>query len=89
MSDKPGNHAADVGIGIGITALLHLLLFFYPQGFLFIGVAQLVYMLPVIVVTAIAVRSRTGILQGMMLGMGITFLLNAACVGFVLFQFSY
>ncbi|REK63808.1 MAG: hypothetical protein DF221_09840 [Brevibacillus sp.] len=87
MSDKPVNHATDVWIGVGITALLHLLLFIYPEAFLFIGVSQLVYMLPVIVVTAMVVRKRTGILQGMMLGMGITFLLNVACVGFVFFQF--
>lgn len=75
--EKDPGHVKQVWIGVGILALLHLLLFLFPIAFFFIGIAQLVYVLPAIVVF----HRRKGILQGLLIGAGITFLLNAACFG--------
>lgn len=72
----------DVWKGIGLTCLLHLLLFFYPPAWFGVGVTQLVYMIPALILA----RKHQGIMQGMLIAMGITFLLNAACFGIVLFN---
>ncbi|MDQ6423578.1 hypothetical protein RB620_29630 [Paenibacillus sp. LHD-117] len=74
---KPPGHMKQVWLGIGLLAVLHLLLFLLPIAFFFIGIAQLVYLLP-----ALAIFSkRSGIVQGLLIGAGVTFLLNAACFG--------
>ena len=81
MSDQENKvHAKHVWIGIGLLAVLHLLLFIFPFSFLFIGVAQLVYLIPVL----IYFRKNKGMVQGLLIGAGITFLLNAACFGLVI-----
>lgn len=82
---KSDHHAKDVWKGIGLTALLHLLLLVYPSAYLTIGVVQLIYMLPAIIITS---RKNTGIMQGLLIGLGVTFLLNAACFGIVMATFS-
>lgn len=73
-----------VGKGIGILALLHLLLIVYPVAYFGIGIVQLLYVIP----AAIYFRKQTGVMQGILIGAGITFLLNAACFGLVLNSFS-
>ncbi|RAP75796.1 hypothetical protein [Paenibacillus montanisoli] len=82
MSDdgRKGSHAKQVWKGIGLLALLHLLLFVFPMAFFFISVAQLIYLIPALIVF----RNNTGIFQGLLIGAGVTFLLNAACFGLFL-----
>lgn len=85
MTEQKRNHTTQVWKGIGITGLLHLLLLLFPPAFIVIGVVQLVYMIPAMLIYG---KKDEGILQGMYIGMGVTFLLNAACFGFVLVQFN-
>lgn len=66
--------------GIGLVALLHLLLFIYPAAFFLIGVVQLIYVIPALSF----VYKNPGMVQGILIGAGITFLINAACFGIVL-----
>ncbi|WP_168118744.1 hypothetical protein [Paenibacillus sp. HB172176] len=79
-SGKSSHHIRQVLLGMGLLALLHLLLFLFPIAFFFIGIAQIVYLLP----AALILRERTGIVQGLLIGAGITFLLNAACFGLLI-----
>ncbi|MCM3629658.1 hypothetical protein M3194_20165 [Paenibacillus glycanilyticus] len=74
---KSPHHVKHVFLGIGILAVLHCLLFLFPIGFFFISIAQIVYLLPAILIF----NKRTGIVQGLLIGAGITFLVNAACFG--------
>ena len=48
---------------------------------LFIGVSQLVYMIPAIVIAFAKGKPQLG--KGFLIGAGITFLLNAACFGLI------
>lgn len=75
----PG-HTKQVWLGIGLLAALHLLLFIVPVAFFFISVAQIVYLIPAIIIF----RKKSGIVQGLLIGAGVTFLLNAACFGLVI-----
>lgn len=77
---QPPSYAKQVWAGIGLLALLHLLLFVFPIAFFFIGVAQLIYLIPALILF----RNRKGVFQGLLIGAGVTFLLNAACFGLVL-----
>ncbi len=79
MSDKEKSphHIRNVWKGIGILALCHLLLFLFPIGFLFISIAQIIYLIPALLIF----HKNEGILQGPYIGAGITFLLNVACFG--------
>ncbi|WJH35931.1 hypothetical protein N6H14_08500 [Paenibacillus sp. CC-CFT747] len=70
----------EVWKGIGLLALLHLLLFVFPVGFFMIGVAQLVYLVPALIL----LRRNQGMMQGLLIGAGITLLLNIACFGYIL-----
>lgn len=79
-SGKAPGHTKQVWLGIGLLAALHLLLFLFPVAFFFISVAQLVYLIPAIIIF----RKKSGILQGLLIGAGVTFLLNAACFGLVI-----
>lgn len=76
----PQSHTLQVLMGIGLLLLLHLLLFLVPVAFFFISIAQLVYLIPALIL----LRKNKGILQGLLIGAGITFLLNAACFGLLL-----
>ncbi|OXM83851.1 hypothetical protein [Paenibacillus rigui] len=78
--NKPPSHAKQVWLGIGLLTLLHLLLFAVPVAFFFISVAQLVYLIPALILF----RKNKGLVQGLLIGAGITFLLNAACFGLLL-----
>jgi hypothetical protein len=81
--------------GFGLSILLHLfqipiaifiLIFFkgedqmfviFPP--MFIGVSQLIYMVPAIII--FAVKKKAHIVKGLLIGASIVFLLNAACTG--------
>jgi hypothetical protein len=79
------NFARDIWRGLGLTLLLHLLqvpfgLFSQGASFLLIGLSQGIYIIPAIIIAA--VKSRPGIIIGLLIGAGLTFLLSAAtCVG--------
>ncbi|SFE80226.1 hypothetical protein SAMN05216378_4122 [Paenibacillus catalpae] len=75
--EKSPHHVRQVFLGIGLLAVLHCLLFLFPIGFFLIGIAQIVYLLPAILIF----NKKTGIVQGLLIGAGITFLVNAACFG--------
>lgn len=77
---KPPSHAKQVWKGIGLLVLLHLLLFVFPIAFFFISVVQLIYLVPAL----IFFRKNRGIFQGLLIGAGVTFLLNAACFGLLI-----
>lgn len=72
-------HGKEVFKGVLLLALLHVIWVVFPLAFFGIGVAQLVYLIPAIILAL--VKKRTGIAQGLILGGVITFLLNAACFG--------
>lgn len=81
----PRVHSTEVFKGIGILLLFHLLLIFVPISYFFIGIVQIVYLVPA-VAFAFAVK-RVGIGQGLLIGGAVTFLLNAACFGVIMFGF--
>jgi len=88
----------NVWAGLGLTAALHLLqvpiffiLYAIPRveygaflPLIFLGVSQLVYMLPVILF--LKKRGDNETVKGLIIGASITFLLNAACSGFFFFR---
>lgn len=53
---------------------------------LFIGVSQLVYMIPAIVIAFGKGKKQTA--KGLIIGAAIVFLLNAACTGLIFFSLS-
>ena len=81
--------------GLGLSLLLHLfqipiaililiifkgeeqLYVIFPP--LFIGVSQLIYMVPAIIIAA--VKGKSQLVKGLIIGASIVFLLNAACMG--------
>lgn len=82
---EPPRKKGSVLKGVGILCLLHLTLFVYPVLFFFIGLVQIVYVVP----AAIKFWKETPTLQGLLIGAGVTFLLNAACFSLVLSGFLY
>jgi len=85
-SEQNRKKKLDVWKGIGLALLLHLLLFLHPPGVVLIGLVQLIYIIPAIIIAN--VKGRKGIVQGLLIGAGITFLVNAACFGIVLSMFA-
>ncbi|MFD3257353.1 hypothetical protein ACE3MQ_01940 [Paenibacillus lentus] len=85
QAPPPRDHATEVFKGIGILLLLHLLLIFVPISYFFIGIVQIIYLTPA-VAFAFA-KKRVGIGQGLLIGGAVTFLLNAACFGVIMFGF--
>lgn len=73
-----------VWAGIGLVALLHLLNLIFPMALAFIGITQLIYVGPALVYF----RKDTAMMQGILIGAGITFLINAACFGIVFVTFA-
>ncbi len=84
----PVGHKDSVGSGLLRLLLLHL--FQIPLavvgGPLWIGLSQLVYVVPQHF--AYAKRGQRACIRGLWLGAGITFLLNAGCFGIVLLSLS-
>lgn len=69
-------------LGALLTAVLHLVWFVYPIGWALVGVAQLVYVVPLLIYAALSGKIK--LLQGVLVAAGVTFLVNAACFGIVL-----
>jgi hypothetical protein len=80
----PRSHTKQVWKGIGLLTLLHLLVLIFPVVFFAIGIVQIIYLLPALIIC----RNNTGMVQGLLIAAGITFLLNAACFGIVMFSFN-
>ena len=84
--EKEERHSKEVLKGIGLTALLHLICaavsFVFPFAIFTIGVVQLAYIIPATLIYW--QKGRIGIVQGLLIGAGVTFLLNAACFGYVI-----
>ncbi|MGZ4134157.1 MAG: hypothetical protein ACXVC1_02800 [Tumebacillaceae bacterium] len=70
-----------IGSGVWMVAVCHLILLVYPVLLLYIGVAQLPYALALYLYYR--KRGKTASAQGVLIGASVTFLLNAACQGFV------
>ncbi len=77
---KPEGHTRQVWKGIGLLALLHLLNFLFPIALFFISVTQLLYLIPALILC----RKNKGMMQGLLIGAGVTVLINVACFGIVL-----
>jgi hypothetical protein len=87
-----------VWAGFGLSLLLHLLqipigivlaLFeseLFMFSILFIGVSQLIYMIPAFVIAAS--KGKPHLVKGLIIGASIVFLLNAACTGVIFFSLS-
>ncbi|EGL15799.1 MULTISPECIES: hypothetical protein [unclassified Paenibacillus] len=83
-SDRPHRpwKGLDVWKGIGFVALGHLLWLFAIPMYFGIGIVQMLYVLPLLLIFS----KRAAVVQGILIGAGITFLLNAACFGYVMFS---
>jgi hypothetical protein len=77
---RPPEHKKRVWQGIGLGLVLHLLLLFVPPLYFGIGIVQLVYIVPALIIC----RKTPGLVQGLLIAAGVTFLLNAACFGYVM-----
>jgi hypothetical protein len=75
-------HGRNIWKGIGLACLMTIIPAALPTLYLFIGVVQLVYIIPAIIFC----RKNTGMVQGLLIAAGIIFLLNAACFGLIMFQ---
>ncbi len=97
MNDVLPPSQGSIGRGLGLTLALHALAVVLScafagltgpdavdglMPFIAIGVVQLVYIVPAYLVCSGESRRRTR--KGLVLGAGITFLLNATCAGLVL-----
>ena len=79
---EPVSSSKDVWRGIGLALLLHLIqipftFITYMFSLIFVGVSQLVYIVPAIVVYRR--NGRPGVVKGLIIAAAITFLLNATC----------
>jgi len=81
---KPAGHVRNIWKGIGLTVIMHLLPAAAPMLYVLIGVVQLVYIIPALIIC----RKNTGMVQGILIAAGVTFLLNVACFGFVMVSFK-
>jgi len=88
MDPSAQNHKStkQVWYGIGLTFLLHVLLLIHPPLLVIIGLTQFIYLGPALVWAG--VKGKKGLLQGMLIGAGITFLVNVACFGYVMYSFT-
>ncbi|WP_068776715.1 hypothetical protein [Paenibacillus sp. FJAT-26967] len=77
---------SQVAIGIGWVAACHLIWLIAAPFYLGIGIVQLIYVIPLLIISQ--VKGKTGVFQGILIGAGITFLVNAACFGYVYINFS-
>jgi hypothetical protein len=97
MSDSEESDKKELWKGLGYTAALHCIFaaflfglsMFQDEGdvimrapLLFLGVTQAIYMVPAFVITR--GKGREQLAKGLLIGAAITFLLNAACAGYLL-----
>jgi hypothetical protein len=87
MEDVKKKDVKGIWKGIGITVLLHFLLVLVPSAIFFIGIAQLIYIVPATVIAFS--KGKRAIGQGILIGAGITFLVNTACFGAVMSGWFY
>lgn len=85
------NFSRDILLGLGLTLLLHLIqlpLAFISGGvsFVLIGFSQGLYIVPAVAVAGI--KQRPGMMIGLMIGAGLTLLLNAATCAGLIFMLS-
>ena len=85
-TDKPAADKNDVWRGVGVALLLHLIqvplmLVTAAISLIFIGLSQLIYIIPAIVIYNR--RNRPGVVKGLIIIAAITFLLNATCTALV------
>ena len=85
--DEGPSQQSEIWRGIGLTLLLHLIQI--PLAILttfisliFLGVSQLVYIIPAIIY--FYREGRRGVIKGLIIAAAITFLLNATCTALVL-----
>lgn len=76
--------SGSIGLGIGLCALLHLfqVLLLPVAGPFWIGISQLVYVVPAVLIARKKGQVETA--KGLWIGAGITFLINIACFGVVM-----
>ena len=71
--------------GLGVLCILHLVQLVFildgPEPLFFIGVTQILYVIPAIVVLAIQGRTRT--IGGVLMGAGLTIFVNALALAVV------
>ena len=84
---KPVSPGKDVWLGIGLALLLHLIQLPLAAitvfaSLVFMGVTQLLYIIPAIVVYHR--RGRRGVVKGLIIAAALTFLLSATCSALVL-----
>ncbi len=86
--DEDRREAREVWRGLGWTLALHLLgqALMLGIGLMWIGVSQLVYLVPCAVI--FRRKRRPGVVKGLILGAALTLLLNVACAGFFLVLFA-
>ncbi len=75
----------DLYKGFGLIILLHLIWIVIPPAFFAIGLVQFFYVIPAALFYSS--KGRTGMVQGILIAAGITFLLNAACFGYIFVAF--
>ena len=78
----------DIWIGLGLTLLMHAIAAAVSGGlaFFLIGIVQVVYMIPAIIIAA--VKNRGNIVLGLVIGLALTFLLNGVVCAGMLFSFN-
>jgi hypothetical protein len=83
---------SEIWRGVGLAFLLHLIqipLTFVTSFFslIFIGISQLLYIVPAIVIYHR--KGRPGVVKGLIIAAAITFLLNGTCTLIVFAAFSF
>lgn len=81
MDDQPIRSNKDAWVGVGITVVVNLILFLIPSWVFFVWLIQWVYILPCVILALILRRPR--IAQGMLIGGGLTLVLNTALCGYI------
>ena len=81
MQEQPSRQR-DIWLGVGAALLLHsiqipLMLVTSFFSLIFIGISQLLYIVPAIVIYQR--KGRPGVVKGLIIAAAITFLLNATC----------
>lgn len=78
--DSVGWVLAGIGLGLGLHLIQFLLFLVVPGTLFFIGLSQLIYMVPAILIANS--KRHKGMAKGLIILAALTFLLNAACYGF-------
>ncbi|MFM1653865.1 hypothetical protein ACI7RC_17425 [Brevibacillus sp. B_LB10_24] len=82
MEENERESSWEIWLGIFILMALHLLNFLFPLAFFFIGVSQLIYLIPALIIALY--KGKKKMAAGMLIGAGVTFLINATCYGLVM-----